>query len=307
MQKYFFPILIIVFFLSLCFPCFAQRESVTIITYYPAPYGNYKYLEAKKSAAVGDIGDSGTLGITEVDDLQQGELFVEGNVTFGTHIVDPPIGQAKTGELIYFDDTVDNGFKYFDGTDWMLPATMGGMGGCYVSFCGNRFEGMASPSVRRCSFNSEASPANVCLDDFSQVGDSGRYGFCYVDDFPSFHHRHKVYHRPPADDSGNPSCDAGEIFFSEGSAYLCCKDPVASVKACYISYCDSADDNCSFGGTPADPCIGGFAQQGSSSTWGYCEVTAGGWIPGYYFRPPHGNCDWRFTPHDIGNAYLCCK
>jgi hypothetical protein len=71
--------------LILCSFLFAQ-ETITITTYYPAPDGVFKDLEVKKSLAVGNITAS---SIGSVENLDQGEVWVEDSAIFEPKSGDP--------------------------------------------------------------------------------------------------------------------------------------------------------------------------------------------------------------------------
>ena len=84
--------------------CFAQGgETITITTYYPAPYGVYNELRANKMV----IGDSDASSTPSPD--------TDGVVRFKGRSSDPAgADDTKPGALYY--NTTDNEFKYHDGT-----------------------------------------------------------------------------------------------------------------------------------------------------------------------------------------------
>lgn len=120
----------------------ASAEEFRITSYYPAPYGSYRDLEAKKSLSVGNISVAGMT----VGDLSQGEVWVEDSVIFRGRDSDPLI--PKEGEVIY--NSAENTLKYSsDGSTWTSVRNR-----CYTSFSGS------------------------CLAGYSNVGSLGNYGHC---------------------------------------------------------------------------------------------------------------------------------
>ena len=123
--------------LSVTAICFAQSnytESLTITTYYPAPYGVYRDLIARKSFAVGNFSSTevqnlnpgqlrvknsiavGNLTASDVSDLQEGQLYVKGGLRIGSR-TGPSTGWAigKEGEVAYY-----SGDLYVcNGTAWI--------------------------------------------------------------------------------------------------------------------------------------------------------------------------------------------
>lgn len=276
--------------------CLAAQETVTITTYYPAPYAAYNYLEIKKSIAVGDITSSGTVGINEVEDLTSGELFVGESVIFGQHSGTPPPLQSKTGELIY--DASADCLKYFNGSVWLC---FGATGSLYIAYCGGRWEGLSYPCEQRCSFAGDTDSPPHCLESegFFQLGTGSGYGACLPE------HDIELGHNPayfsPVEQACTSHVPGSDPHFSmDGTAYLCSRGG----GGCYIAYCDSNSAYCNFGGTP---CRSDFTQIGTASTWGYCYK--GPSNAEYYFRPPNGSCQIypAFQAYDAGRAYLCCK
>jgi len=100
----------------------ACADEITISTYYPAPYGIYNNFEVKKSSAVGEISGSAT-GVTDVENLDKGELWVQDSMIFEPKASFDPAsaGAGKKGELVYSSD--DKVFYYYDGNSWAPLAT----------------------------------------------------------------------------------------------------------------------------------------------------------------------------------------
>src|SRR3989339_434390 len=146
----FLGLYLIILLINLIFPLssFAQteeeEETLTIATYYPAPYGVYNEMRAKKMA-VGDNYYSGsaypwdTGGGCAGNEICNADLVVEGNVGIGT--VSP---QAKldvagnvnvAGKIKVGDDSVSptagtirwtgGDFEGYDGTQWVSLITTG--------------------------------------------------------------------------------------------------------------------------------------------------------------------------------------
>ncbi|MDP2924196.1 MAG: hypothetical protein Q8O30_10840 [Candidatus Omnitrophota bacterium] len=133
MQKGFVGSLVLVLALGLIFGfcvkfCFAQNETITITTYYPAPYGVYYELQTNKFA-VGDTDDSGGLDAGDLPPAN-GQLYTARSVIYKPQSSLPSF-DAREGELVYND--ADNKFYYYDGSAWVAQ---GGGGGCYVNFGG---------------------------------------------------------------------------------------------------------------------------------------------------------------------------
>ena len=93
--------------------CFAQGgETITITTYYPSPYGNYKELE-----------------------MHEGAIFVPHN-SAGDYVEDLECNADKEGKLVYGkkDSSVtEDTWYYCDGNEWkevkgkgVFPSAMGG-------------------------------------------------------------------------------------------------------------------------------------------------------------------------------------
>ena len=108
-------ILVFIFNLFLSTACLAQSnytESLTITTYYPAPYGVYRDLLARKSFAVGNFTSN------EVQALKPGQLQVEDSIVYKPRS-DDPANWPKTGpkgEMAYSSNKDD--MYFFNGATW---------------------------------------------------------------------------------------------------------------------------------------------------------------------------------------------
>ena len=99
-------------------PCFAQSnytESLTITTYYPSPYGVYRNLEVKSGLAIGDI-TKGPLG--SMNNLTQGQLYINGSVILNSLSTYPPT-PWRAGQVIYYVGGGEKMLKFCNGTDWV--------------------------------------------------------------------------------------------------------------------------------------------------------------------------------------------
>jgi hypothetical protein len=98
-------IILFILALSITVICFAQSnntESLTITTYYPAPYGVYRDLQARKSLAVGNF------TAAEVQSLNSGDIRTSGVIIVGNSTT------AVNGAL-RFNGT---GFEGYYGGGW---------------------------------------------------------------------------------------------------------------------------------------------------------------------------------------------
>lgn len=82
-----------------------EKETLTITTYYPAPYGVYKDLDVKENVIVGDISPSSE---------KEGELWVKEGVVFKSLDSLPECNSNLKGKMIYYNDK----FRYCDGSNW---------------------------------------------------------------------------------------------------------------------------------------------------------------------------------------------
>lgn len=92
------------FFLVLGLGISSIAEEITLTTYYPAPYGEYEELRAKKSA----IGSLATMPTDDGDLNVAGDLTVEGNVDFST----PDGVWLEEGDL-YLGSPTESGHVFF--------------------------------------------------------------------------------------------------------------------------------------------------------------------------------------------------
>jgi len=87
MKKYFLIFLIVIFSIIFYFSkSYAEEEKLTIVTYYPSPYGIYNRL-VTQTLGVGDTNNSGNIDNSDSPDpaTNSGDLWVAGNVTIGTN------------------------------------------------------------------------------------------------------------------------------------------------------------------------------------------------------------------------------
>ncbi|MDD3295884.1 MAG: hypothetical protein PHU64_00810 [Candidatus Omnitrophica bacterium] len=183
-----------------------QEESITLTTYYPAPYGVYKDLEAKDGLAVGDI-TTGT-GVLNVGDLHQGELWVEKGLILNPQDLDPADADSKTGEVIYNKN--DKVVKVFDGFNW--SAVGQGGGSCFTYYCG----GVGGNVCENKNKDKPDEPDDFCPAGFKQGHYIGKWGYCGAGALASNY----AYFCPPGG-----QCLAGGTadYVSVGDAYLCCQ------------------------------------------------------------------------------------
>jgi hypothetical protein len=98
------PVFSIFFIFSFLSPAFSQEESITITTYYPAPYGTYKEMRAKKMAVGGTYVENSkycwgaSCGATIAVIPDDADLVVEGSVGIGTTNILSPFKLAVRGE-----------------------------------------------------------------------------------------------------------------------------------------------------------------------------------------------------------------
>ncbi|MDD3295885.1 MAG: hypothetical protein PHU64_00815 [Candidatus Omnitrophica bacterium] len=184
----------------------SQEESVTLTTYYPAPYGVYKDLEAKDGLVVGDI-STGT-GASSVGDLHQGELWVGKGLILNPQDSGPADG--KTGELIY--DESDKILNFFDGSAWVAVGASSGAG-CFVYYCNNVGANVCTNKA------ASGEPDDFCPVGFDQKSSVGSWGYCgEVGSSPGGLCNY-AYSCPPG-----AGCVGGTALYrSVGQAYFCCK------------------------------------------------------------------------------------
>jgi len=121
------------FFLLSSFP--QSTETLTIVTYYPSPFGAYNQLRANKMV----IGESDSIAIPSPD--------TNGVVVFKGLASSPvAINDTQPGALYY--NNSDSEFKYYDGTGWQA---LGGSG-CYVSYSGGCLSGFTNMGSAGCFF-----------------------------------------------------------------------------------------------------------------------------------------------------------
>ena len=152
----FLGLYLIILLINLIFPLssFAQteeeEETLTIATYYPAPYGVYNEMRAKKMA-VGDNYYSGsaypwdTGGGCAGNEICNADLVVEGNVGIGTASPAAKLDVAGNvnvaGKIKVGDDSVSptagvirwtgSDFEGYDGSAW--KSFTGGGEGAYIA------------------------------------------------------------------------------------------------------------------------------------------------------------------------------
>jgi len=104
---------------------FTYAEQITFSTYYPAPYGVYNNFEVKGRSVVGDISSSAS-GVTDVEDLDRGELWVQDSMILEPKASFNPDTEpaGKEGELVY--SSSDDALYHYNGSDWV--ASGGGSG-----------------------------------------------------------------------------------------------------------------------------------------------------------------------------------
>ncbi len=103
--------ILVLFSTAICFAAQSNyTESLTISTYYPAPYGVYRDLQARKSLAVGNFTAS------EVQSLNSGDIMTSGVIIVGN-------GTTAVNGAFRFNGT---GFEGYYGGKWN---PLGGSGG----------------------------------------------------------------------------------------------------------------------------------------------------------------------------------
>ncbi|RLI90208.1 MAG: hypothetical protein DRO95_06610, partial [Candidatus Altiarchaeales archaeon] len=134
MYKQIFFILIL-FTLIFTLPGIAQKKSITITTYYPAPYGVYREIRSQKMAIGDNYSDpsqhcwlGGSCPFPDID--EDADLVVEGNVGIGETEPEYKLdiagalrlqpGSAPTGVngVIYYDSSEDK-FKCYQAGSWV--------------------------------------------------------------------------------------------------------------------------------------------------------------------------------------------
>ncbi len=124
---------------------FAQdSDSITIVTYYPSPYGSYNELSVFTRQAIGDFNidgktDSNDMAVDSFGNILPGSLTVSGSVGIGTREPQATLdvaGGIKVGASGLDTDTTcsvkgimrynnsSNRMEYCDGSDWQ-PAFQG--------------------------------------------------------------------------------------------------------------------------------------------------------------------------------------
>ena len=97
--------ILVLFSTAICFAAQSNyTESLTISTYYPAPYGVYRDLQARKSFAVGNYSAS------EVQSLNSGDIRTSGVIIVGN-------GTTNVPGAIRFNDTSAS-FEGYSGSSW---------------------------------------------------------------------------------------------------------------------------------------------------------------------------------------------
>lgn len=126
----------------LLFSAFSQgvfADTLTITTYYPAPYGAYRQL-ASQTLGVGDNNNDNVLNANDApnpnDPNQFGDVWIRGKVGIGTTTPQARLEVNKTLRLtpradlpflcnsdavagsVYYDDSGNKAFQYCNGTKW---------------------------------------------------------------------------------------------------------------------------------------------------------------------------------------------
>ena len=110
--------------------CFAQtQEELTITTYYPAPYGVYNELQAKKMA-IGDTNEDGQMSSAD-QPPDDGQLYVAKSAIYKPQAGDPATWAGEQGELVY--SSMYDSFYYYNGTFWVKQAGAGGVSVLYFA------------------------------------------------------------------------------------------------------------------------------------------------------------------------------
>ena len=132
--------------MGLFFGCYAvsaatsNNETLTIVTYYPSPFGAYNQLRANKMV----IGESNSTTIPSPS--------TNGIVIFKGLNSDPYGANDTQAGALYYNNS-DSEFKYYDGSGWQA---LGGGSGCYVSYSGG------------------------CMAGFINKGSAGSWGYCCI-------------------------------------------------------------------------------------------------------------------------------
>ena len=108
-------ILTLILLLTVTIPAFAQSnysETLTITTYYPSPYGVYHNLEVKSGLAVGGSGYS------TVNNLKEGQLFINNSVILNSFSATPENSTGKAGQVISVGGA-DKMLKFHNGNKWV--------------------------------------------------------------------------------------------------------------------------------------------------------------------------------------------
>jgi hypothetical protein len=90
----------------------ADQESTTITTYYPSPNAIFNDMEVKTRAIVGDIANSHSATITNVSDIQSGQIWVEDSTIFNTLPSNPTTPLAGQ---VFFNNTSKT-LEFYNGT-----------------------------------------------------------------------------------------------------------------------------------------------------------------------------------------------
>lgn len=92
-----------------------QSDTVTINTYYPAPYGVYGELEVRGKMAVGDFRNDPN--IQTLNKLHPHQLYIGNSTILRRLPSDPPKADSIEGQVIYNDTA--HMLKFFDGNKWV--------------------------------------------------------------------------------------------------------------------------------------------------------------------------------------------
>ena len=172
-----------------------NTETITLTTYYPAPFGVYNEMQANRMA-VGDTDESGGLDGADQPDAD-GQLYTARSIIYKPQSF-LPISDAKEGELVYNDSDASL-YLNVGGGGWVKQeAGEAGVGKiCYIKYNDDPGSPRACPS----GWTREAS-----LEVWGYgVGTKGMQAFA-------------VYFQPGG------GCPSSWQRYDVGQAALCCKD-----------------------------------------------------------------------------------
>jgi hypothetical protein len=124
-------VFLLLFCIGICagFPVFAlgqNNETLTIVTYYPSPYGVYRNLEVRRGLAVGNITGS---SVGSMANLNPGQLFINNSMILNPLLTTPTDSEGKEGQLIYVGGTT-NMLKFHNDTTWVNTTCSAACPGC---------------------------------------------------------------------------------------------------------------------------------------------------------------------------------